>query len=152
MCKNITIYIKLINSTKIIVPFINLVHSRKSPKNFDIYKLKDSGNKIVKSTERVIFSMATLILHTSTPSQFTLQPNTIPNPNFISLNLNFNKRSSRSTSSLRAANQDSNPQTPQGYISISLALYLLANLIFCTHSHHQMARLTIWELKLLFPS
>ncbi|CAL5210999.1 unnamed protein product [Lathyrus oleraceus] len=57
--------------------------------------------------------MATLILHTSTPSQFTFQPNTIPNPNFISLNLNFNKRSSRSTSSLRATHQDSNPQTPQ---------------------------------------
>lgn len=101
---------------------------------------------------RVIFSMATLILHTSTPSQFTFQPNTIPNPNFISLNLNFNKRSSRSTSSLRATHQDSNPQNPQGYISISLALYLLANLIVRTHSHHQMPRSTIWELKLLFPS
>ncbi|KAI5403723.1 hypothetical protein KIW84_051042 [Lathyrus oleraceus] len=57
--------------------------------------------------------MATLILNTSTPSQFTFQPNTIPNPNFISLNLNFNKRSSRSTSSLRATHQDSNPQNPQ---------------------------------------
>ncbi|CAK8575011.1 unnamed protein product [Lathyrus sativus] len=54
-----------------------------------------------------------LILNTSAPSQFTFQPNTIPNPNFTSLNPKFNKPLSRSTSSLRATNQDSNPQTPQ---------------------------------------
>ncbi|XP_058746454.1 UPF0161 protein At3g09310-like [Vicia villosa] len=61
-----------------------------------------------------------LILNTSTtPSQFNFHPNTIPNPNFTSLNINFSKpSSSRSTPSLRATHHDSNnPQTPQGEIS-----------------------------------
>ncbi|XP_058764102.1 UPF0161 protein At3g09310-like [Vicia villosa] len=51
-----------------------------------------------------------LILNTSTtPSQFTFQSNKIPNPNFTSLNFNFNKPlSSRSTPSLRATHNDSN--------------------------------------------
>ncbi|CAI8600866.1 unnamed protein product [Vicia faba] len=55
-----------------------------------------------------------VILKTPTPSQFTFQPNTIPNPNFASLNLNFNKPLSRSTPFPRATNQDSNnPETLQ---------------------------------------